>query len=111
MKPETLDQYLEGTLSNVNSPAVYEKEISIREMERNIIAPLADKYISNKALVSQFKEELLFWVARNDYMVKKIKEISSSQKEKKVIVLTGISHKYYLVDKLKNQQGIYLNGK
>jgi hypothetical protein len=102
---------MSGTLIDINSPAIYEKEIEIRKIENSTIAPLADKYISNKALVSQFKEELLFWVARNDYMVKKIKEISSSQKEKKVIVLTGISHKYYLVDKLKNQQGIYLNGK
>ena len=109
LRNEYFDQFMSGTLIDINSPAIYEKEIEIRKIENSTIAPLADKYISNKALVSQFKEELFFWVARNDYMVKKIKEISSSQKEKKVIVLTGISHKYYLVHKLNNQPGINLN--
>jgi pheromone shutdown protein TraB len=104
-----LDQYLEGTLSNVNSPAVYEKEISIREMERNIIAPLADKYVYDKILVNEFKEELSFWIARNDYMVKRILEVAKNQNGKKIIVLTGLAHKYYLVDKLKNEPGISLN--
>ena len=109
LRNETLDQYLEGTLSNVNSPAVYEKEISIREMERNIIAPLADKYVYDKILVNEFKEELSFWIARNDYMVKRILEVAKNQNGKKIIVLTGLAHKYYLVDKLKNEPGISLN--
>ena len=109
LRNETLDQYLEGTLSNVNSPAVYEKEISIREMERNIIAPLADKYVYDKILVNEFKEELSFWIARNDYMVKRILEVTRNQNGKKIIVLTGLAHKYYLVDKLKNEPGISLN--
>ena len=109
LRNETLDQYLEGTLSNVNSPAVYEKEISIREMERNIIAPLADKYVYDKILVNEFKEELSFWIARNDYMVKRILEVTRNQNGKKIIVLTGLAHKYYLVDKLKNEPWISLN--
>ena len=109
LRNETLDQYLEGTLSNVNSPAVYEKEISIREMEKNIIAPLADKYVYDKILVNEFKEELSFWIARNDYMVKRILEVAKNQNGKKIIVLTGLAHKYYLVDKLKNEPGISLN--
>jgi tetratricopeptide (TPR) repeat protein len=109
LRNETLDQYLEGTLSNVNSPDVYEKEISIREMERNIIAPLADKYVYDKILVNEFKEELSFWITRNDYMVKRILEVAKNQNGKKIIVLTGLAHKYYLVDKLKNEPGISLN--
>jgi tetratricopeptide (TPR) repeat protein len=109
LRNETLDQYLEGTLSNVNSPAVYEKEISIREMEKNIIAPLADKYVYDKILVNEFKEELSFWIARNDYMVKRILEVAKNQNGKKIIVLTGLAHKFYLVDKLKNEPGISLN--
>lgn len=109
LRNETFDQYLEGTLSNINSPDVYEKEISIREMERNIIASLADKYVNNKILVNDFKEELSFWIARNDYMVKRILEIARNQNGKKIIVLTGLAHKYYLVDKLKNEAGIILN--
>ena len=109
LRNETLDQYLEGTLSNVNSPAVYEKEISIREMERNIIAPLADKYVYDKILVNEFKEELSFWIARNDYMVKRILEVTRNQNGKKIIVLTGLAHKYYLVEKLRNEPWISLN--
>lgn len=109
LRNETIDQYLEGTLSNINSPAIYEKEISIREMERNIIVSLADKYVNDKKLVNDFKEELSFWTARNDYMVKRILEVARNQNVKKIIVLTGLAHKYYLVDKLKNDSGIYLN--
>ena len=77
-------------------------------MERNIIAPLADKYIHDKILVNEFKEELSFWIARNDYMVKRILEVTRNQNGKKIIVLTGLAHKYYLVDKLNNQPGIDL---
>jgi hypothetical protein len=109
LRNEVFDQYIEGSLSNINSPAVYEKEISIREMEINIIAPLADKYVNDKILVNEFKEELSFWIARNDYMVKRILEVAKKQNGKKIIVLTGLAHKYYLVDKLKNDRGIYLN--
>ena len=86
-----------------------EKEISIREMERNIIAPLADKYVYDKILVNEFKEELSFWIARNDYMVKRILEVTRNQNGKKIIVLTGLAHKYYLVEKLRNEPWISLN--
>ena len=109
LRNETFDQYLEGTLSNINSPAVYEKEISIREMEKTIIAPLADKYVNDKILVNDFKEELSFWIARNDYMVKRILEVARNQNGKKIIILTGVAHKYYFVDKLNNHPGINLN--
>lgn len=78
-------------------------------MENNIIAPLADKYVNDKVLVNEFKEELSFWIARNDYMVKRILEVAKNQNEKKIIVLTGLAHKYYLVDKLNNQPEIHLN--
>ena len=109
LRNETFDQYLDGTLSNINSPAVYEKEISIREMEKTIIAPLADKYVNDKILVNDFKEELSFWIARNDYMVKRILEVARNQNGKKIITLTGVAHKYYLVDKLNNHPGINLS--
>ena len=48
-------------------------------MEKTIIAPLADKYVNDKILVNDFKEELSFWIARNDYMVKRILEVARNQ--------------------------------
>jgi hypothetical protein len=42
-------------------------------------------------------------------MVKRILEVAKNQNGKKIIVLTGLAHKYYLVDKLKNEPGISLN--
>ena len=78
-------------------------------MEKTIIAPLADKYVNDKILVNDFKEELSFWIARNDYMVKRILEVARNQNGKKIITLTGVAHKYYLVDKLNNHPGINLN--
>jgi phosphoribosyl 1,2-cyclic phosphodiesterase len=42
-------------------------------------------------------------------MVKRILEVAKKQNGKKIIVLTGLAHKYYLVDKLKNDRSIYLN--
>jgi hypothetical protein len=54
------------------------------------------------------KKNYYVWVARKEYMVKKLEKFSNSQKEKKIIVLTILSHKYYLVDKFKNPPGIEL---
>lgn len=42
-------------------------------------------------------------------MVKRILEVARNQNGKKIIVLTGLAHKYYLVDKLNNQPEIHLN--
>jgi hypothetical protein len=42
-------------------------------------------------------------------IAKQMKKINEKQNGKKIIVLTGLAHKYYLVDKLKNDRSIYLN--
>jgi hypothetical protein len=42
-------------------------------------------------------------------MVKRILEVTRNQNGKKIIVLTGLAHKYYLVEKLRNEPWISLN--
>ena len=67
-----------------------------------MILPLGKKYISDSLLVNNFSNEVQFWNDRNDHMVNQILNYSKQFAGKKIIILTGLSHKYYLQDKLSD---------
>jgi len=51
---------------------------------------------------------LNFGKSRNRYMVQKILDIASAYKGQRIIVLTGLIHKYFLIDELNKQTKINL---
>ena len=88
-------------LFRLNQPDVTEMSRKLKQMEKTHILLLGKKYISDTTLVQHFENELEFWEDRNNYMIRKIIKYSKQYAGKKIIILTGHSHKYYLVDKLQ----------
>lgn len=93
------DLYMNGTLAMINTDTVYKIEADLRAREQLLIL-LASKYISDKQLIEDYQAEVLFWTARNDYMVKKILSVAAANEGKRLVVITGLAHKYYLRDRL-----------
>lgn len=48
-----------------------------------------------------YANEIKFWNQRNDHMVNQILNYSKQFEGKKIVVLTGLNHKYYLQDKIR----------
>jgi hypothetical protein len=100
-----LNTVVNETLENLNKPEIYNLQRKISEKDKTLILPLAAKYLSDTSLIKTFQEQQEFWILRNNYMVRKITNYANENKGKKIIILTGLSHKYFLVDKLSKKQG------
>jgi hypothetical protein len=75
----------------------------MEEMESNVIVPLARKYMIDSITLNEYISDLNFGKARNSFMVQNILDIAFTHKGKRIIVLTGLSHKYFLIDELNKQ--------
>lgn len=96
-------KFLNGSLSEINHPEVYENAALLYRQEQDSILPMAKKYITDTALINDFEKGILFWTLRNDYMVKQILKYAKQYQGKRIVVLTGLNHKYYLVSKLRQE--------
>jgi hypothetical protein len=95
-------------IAEINKPNIFQipKDLFLQETQE--ILPLAKKYIADSLLVKEFENEDNFWIARNNYMVSKILQYSKQFEGKKIIVFTGLYHKYYLNNELEQQKDIAL---
>jgi hypothetical protein len=93
-----------STLSRINQKDIIDKCRELYYLEEKVILPLGKKYISDSLLVDNFSNEVQFWNDRNEYMVKKILNYSKQFAGRKIIILTGLNHKYYLQDKLSDSR-------
>jgi pheromone shutdown protein TraB len=66
----------------------------------HIIGHLLQKYFPNTALTNWHLHNQTFWELRNNYMTRQIIRMAETHKGEKIVVLTGLSHKHYLLDKL-----------
>ncbi len=89
-----------STLSRINRKDIIDKSRELYYLEEKVILPLGKKYISDSLLVKNFSNEVQFWNDRNDYMVNQILNYSKQFAGKRIVILTGLNHKYYLQDKL-----------
>lgn len=103
-----LDAIMHGTLEAINSPDVYGLERSITEMNAGKLLRLVDKYVSDRGLVQAYREQVSFSMARNAYMASCIESLLNRHGSSKAVVLTGISHKYYLMEKLSRNRRFVL---
>ena len=102
---EYYNQYMFETISFINQDSVFSKARLVHQMEDDI-TKLGSNYISDKKIVDAYKADNDFWITRNEYMGNKIVEITKQRNPKRIVVITGLSHKYYLLDKLKNQTAV-----
>lgn len=91
---------MSASLDKINLPSYYGRARELYRVEEERILPIAKKYLDSHDLVEWYQNSLKFWHARNRYMVGKILEACRTYTGKKILVLTGLSHKYYLLDEL-----------
>ena len=95
---------VDTSLQRINKADIIEISGNLYHLEEKYILPLGKKYIADTFLLKQFEDELKFWIARNNYMVKQIKNYATQYPGKRIIILTGLNHKYYLQEKLLEQK-------
>ena len=98
-----IDDIYNKSLEEINLPVIYNKSKKMEEMESNVIIPLARKYMIDSITLNEYISDLNFGKARNRYMVQKILDIAYTHKGKRIIVLTGLNHKYFLIDEINKQ--------
>ena len=91
-------------LKRINQNDVVDMARKLNFWEGKVIIPLGIKYISDSLVVSNFRNEGKFWNDRNEHMVNQIIKYSKQFIGKRIIVLTGLNHKYYLQDKLSTSE-------
>ena len=95
--------FKEMKLGEINDPQFYNTAGEICKDDQELILPLIKKYVKDTTLYKEFESNLSFWNERNNFMVSQIENIAKSNPKKRIIVLTGLYHKYFLVNKLSNQ--------
>jgi len=94
------------TLTRINKSDIIQTSRELKKYDEEHILPLGKKYISDSIIISNFQNEVKFWIARNTYMVKQIKSYVNQYEGKRIIILTGINHKYFLTDELLEDHNI-----
>ncbi len=103
------DFIVDADLISLNMPKVINMTRTLYDAEKNFILPLGKKYLADSLLVKIFDNDMTFWFARNDYMIKQIEAYLKQFAGKRIIILTGINHKYYLLDKLRGHESGTIN--
>lgn len=93
-----------ATLSRINQVDIINKSRELYYLEEKLILPLGKKYISDSLIINNFSTEIRFWNDRNEHMVNQIKMYANQFAGNRIIILTGLDHKYYLLDKLKEKK-------
>ena len=94
----------DADLIRLNKSDVTDMTMALYQLEQNYILQLGRKYMEDSLLVKKFEDDLIFWFARNNYMVQQIQAYSKQFAGQRIIILTGLNHKYYLLDKLREQE-------
>ncbi len=85
-----------STLADINHPSVMQQTRHLYETEKKQVLTLSKKYITDTTTIADFENTLVFWEKRNNYMARQAVKISKENPGKKILVLCGLNHKYYL---------------
>jgi hypothetical protein len=91
---------LNNRLEDINKIHITDTSRTIHQWDMERIVPLSKKYISDTVLAQKYIADLFFWIARNEFMVKKIQGFMDKYPGKRIVILTGLNHKYFLTDGL-----------
>jgi hypothetical protein len=91
---------LEESLVSMNRPDMIKIIASLDSAHRAIFQKLVQKYISDQELKEWSATNLAFWDQRNEFMAVQLLEHIALNPGKKMIVLSGLLHKYPLLQLL-----------
>jgi DNA-binding transcriptional regulator YiaG len=91
---------LNKSIMQINAATEIEKIRQQYQFEEKVLSDIVMKYCTDTTLRNWYLKERQFWISRNQYMAKKIEVIASTHPYRKIVVLTGLHHKYLLMDYL-----------
>jgi len=86
------------SIRQINAATETEKIRQQYQFEEKVLSTIAMRYCTDTTLRNWYLNYRQFWIDRNQYMAKKIEAIASAHPHKKIVVLTGLDHKYILID-------------
>lgn len=93
-----------STLAEINHAAFMDRTHHLYEVEKKQVLEMGKVYITDTAAVQDFEKIVLFWEKRNNYMAAQVVKIAKENPGKKILVLCGLNHKYYLTQSLQQAQ-------
>jgi hypothetical protein len=87
-------------LYQINDPVYYNRARGLYRDDNEIILPMLEKLVKDTLLVQEYRNDQRFWNDRNHYMARKIQSIAEAHPQKRIVVLTGLNHKYFLTEQL-----------
>lgn len=90
-------------LATLNGAETVALSKSLKTVEANVLLALAEKYVADTAAVRWVAQDQMFWLARNRHMAERILAYAKQHPGKRITVLTGLHHKYFL-DEVLNRQ-------
>jgi hypothetical protein len=109
LRDSLIDGDTEGTLADINAPDVIDRTRRLHRMEADSLPPLASRHVGDAPLLQAFLSDQAFWIARNEHMVGRIRRYAKQFPGKRIVILTGLFHKYYLSDRLAEGRGSALS--
>lgn len=93
-----------STLAEINHADVMDRTHHLYNIEKKQVLHLGKLYIKDTATVQDFEKTVIFWEKRNNYMAEQVIKIARENPGKKILVLCGLNHKYYLTQRLTEAQ-------
>ena len=88
-------------LLRMNQPDVLDSNRLLHEFDRSRFISFIKNYSSDTTLLNWQIAENTFWEDRNIFMSRRILQHIKIHSGKKIVILTGLMHKYFLYDLLK----------
>lgn len=101
---KSLIQKLDSNLIVMNRESLNDTAKKVFEMEKTFIKNITEKYIELQPYSNWFNSDLLFWEERNKKMCAQITRELNANSDKTILILTGLMHKYYLSNYLKQKE-------
>jgi hypothetical protein len=94
-----------NSLAAINQDSTVSLTRELYHMMEKQLSSLVSRYSTDSTLLNWFVHERNFWLLRNQYMVNKISQVIEANPGKKLLVMTGLNHKYILIDLLQKKYG------
>jgi pheromone shutdown protein TraB len=93
-----------SSLETMNSEKTIVASRNLMKYKNDSVPVLIKNYSEVSKFENWYKDELDYWIVRNEQMCNNIIKAVQSTKATKIIVLTGLLHKYMLLDCLQPKQ-------
>jgi pheromone shutdown protein TraB len=87
---------MDTTLERINRKDIMKVSGFLKELDGSKMLDIVNRYMDDRYLRDWYKDDLVFWEKRNEFMCKRLMDHLDQNKGKKIIVLCGLHHKYYI---------------